>query len=89
MSLLGIVPSSPHVSAPRNRGPDKNADSIACDYRAPGSCHAHILGPTFGARILFPTDLVVQLIFQIESLGEREIETAQLPQGSNLMNAPK
>ena len=31
----------------------------------------------------------MQLIFQIESLGEREIETAQLPQGSNLMNAPK
>lgn len=48
-----------------------------------------ILGPILGARILFPTDLVMQLIFQIESLGEREIETAQLPQGSNLMNAPK
>ena len=31
MSLLRIVPSSPHVSAPRNWGPDKNADSIACD----------------------------------------------------------
>ena len=30
MSLLGVVPSSPHVSAPRNWGPEKNADSIAC-----------------------------------------------------------
>ena len=37
--------------------------------------------------ILGQTNL--QLIFQTESLGEREIETAQLPQGSNLMNAPK
>ena len=82
MSLLGIVPSSPHVSAPRNRGPES-------DRRRMLTASPVILGPIFWARILFPTDLVLQLIFQTESLGEREIETAQLPQGSNLMNAPK
>ena len=78
MSLLGNVPSSPHVSAPRN-----------WNRRRMLTASPVILGPIFWARILFPTDLVLQLIFQTESLGEREIETTQLPQGSNSMNAPK
>ena len=78
MSLLGIVPSSPHVSAPRNWGPEKNADSIACDS------WTYILSKnSFSNRLSSATN------FPNRELGEREIETAQLTQGSNLMNAPK
>ena len=78
MSLLGLCPVL--LMYPRRGTEDRRRMLTASPV---------ILGPIFWARILFPTDLVLQLIFRTESLGEREIETAQLPQGSNLMNAPK